>query len=68
MIDDSDYGTDDRVRYSNEMNLEFWGLQFSRSPSQLQWVGGMNLALKDAMISLSGAALGLACAVGTLSF
>ena len=67
MIDEG-YRDDARVRYSDEMNLEFWGLAFTESPAALKWVGAGPLALKQAMTSLSGAALGLACAVGYLAF
>ena len=59
---------DDRIRYSDEVNLEFWGLAFTESPASLKWVDGGLLALKQAMTSLSGAALGLACAAGYLAF
>ena len=28
LIEEADFGTDQRVRYGDEMNLEFWGLSF----------------------------------------
>ena len=65
MIDESDYGNEDRVRYNNEMNLEFWGLAFTTSPSSLSWVNGGLLALKSAT-TLGAAAVTIATA--TLAF
>ena len=49
------------------MNLEFWGLAFTESPASLKWTTAGKLALKDALV-LGINALGLACAVGGLSF
>ena len=67
MIDEADYGTDQRVRYTDEMNLEFWGLQCQDNPSELKWVKGGLLALKESVLSL-GATLGLAMVTIGLTF
>ena len=46
MIEEADYGEDQRIRYGNEMNLEFWGLAFTREPADLKWAGVGKLALQ----------------------
>ena len=65
MIDEADYGTDQRVRYTDEMNLEFWGLTFKEN--DLKWVEGGLFALKEGVYSL-GAAACLAVMTVALSF
>ena len=46
MVEEADFGIDQRIRYGNEMNLEFWGLTFETAPAQLKWVSAGPLALK----------------------
>ena len=59
---------DDRFRYNDEMNLEFWGLAFRDNPFSLKWSSGGALALKNATLSLGSIAFALTSAVAYLSF
>ena len=65
MIDEADYGIDQRVRYTDEMNLEFWGLTFK--DNDLKWVEGGLFALKGS-VQLFGVAAGLAVITAGLMF